>query len=146
MRCRFFLRISEYADAGDRNLNICLTGIGFYSLSAAGNKKQLLHQPCPLPRFSLHVNGQCAERWKARCRSPGIRSCCLALPADRPGQPGTGRTVRENQPRDSIVHTNQALREKMRVILREYKQPVLVQSFLPGRNTTSRSSAGGGCG
>jgi D-alanine-D-alanine ligase len=35
--------------------------------------------------------------------------------------------------RDSIVHTKKALREKMRVILREYKQPVLVQSFLPGR-------------
>jgi D-alanine-D-alanine ligase len=35
--------------------------------------------------------------------------------------------------RDSIVHTKKALRDKMRVILREYKQPVLVQSFLPGR-------------
>ena len=35
--------------------------------------------------------------------------------------------------RDSIVHSKKALRDKMRVILREYKQPVLVQSFLPGR-------------
>jgi D-alanine-D-alanine ligase len=35
--------------------------------------------------------------------------------------------------RDSIVHSKKALRDKMRVILREFKQPVLVQSFLPGR-------------
>jgi D-alanine-D-alanine ligase len=35
--------------------------------------------------------------------------------------------------RDSIVHTKKALRDKMRVVLREYNQPVLVQSFLPGR-------------
>lgn len=35
--------------------------------------------------------------------------------------------------RDSIVHTKKALREKMRYILQEYRQPVLVQSFLPGR-------------
>ena len=35
--------------------------------------------------------------------------------------------------RDSIVHSKKALRDKMRVILREFHQPVLVQSFLPGR-------------
>jgi D-alanine-D-alanine ligase len=35
--------------------------------------------------------------------------------------------------RDSIVHTKKSLRDKMRVILREFRQPVLVQSFLPGR-------------
>jgi D-alanine-D-alanine ligase len=35
--------------------------------------------------------------------------------------------------RNSIVHTKKALREQMRTVLREYKQPVLVQSFLRGR-------------
>ena len=35
--------------------------------------------------------------------------------------------------RHSIVHTKKALRDKTRFILREFKQPVLVQSFLPGR-------------
>lgn len=35
--------------------------------------------------------------------------------------------------RDSIVHTKKALRDQMRGVLQEYKQPVLVQSFLPGR-------------
>ncbi len=35
--------------------------------------------------------------------------------------------------RDSIVHSKKALRDKMRVILRDFHQPVLVQSFLPGR-------------
>ncbi len=35
--------------------------------------------------------------------------------------------------RDSIVHSKKALRDKMRIILREFRQPVLVQSFLPGR-------------
>jgi D-alanine-D-alanine ligase len=35
--------------------------------------------------------------------------------------------------RSSIVHTKKALRDRMRYVLREFKQPVLVQSFLPGR-------------
>lgn len=35
--------------------------------------------------------------------------------------------------RDSIVESKKALRDKVREILREYKQPVLVQAFLRGR-------------
>ncbi len=35
--------------------------------------------------------------------------------------------------RNSIVHTKKALREQMRAVVREFHQPVLVQSFLPGR-------------
>ncbi len=35
--------------------------------------------------------------------------------------------------RGSVVHTKKALREKMREVMRDYNQPVLVQSFLPGR-------------
>jgi len=35
--------------------------------------------------------------------------------------------------RDSVVHTKTALREKAREIFGSYKQPALVQSFLPGR-------------
>lgn len=35
--------------------------------------------------------------------------------------------------RNSVVHTKKALREQVRYVLQEYKQPVLVQSFLPGR-------------
>jgi D-alanine-D-alanine ligase len=35
--------------------------------------------------------------------------------------------------RDSIIHSKKALRDKIRYILREFHQPVLVQSFLPGR-------------
>jgi D-alanine-D-alanine ligase len=35
--------------------------------------------------------------------------------------------------RESIVHTKKALRDKTRYILHEFNQPVLVQSFLPGR-------------
>jgi len=35
--------------------------------------------------------------------------------------------------RRSVVHSKKALREKVREILRDYKQPVLVQGFLPGR-------------
>ena len=35
--------------------------------------------------------------------------------------------------RHSVVHTKQALRNKVREILRTYHQPALVQGFLPGR-------------
>jgi D-alanine-D-alanine ligase len=35
--------------------------------------------------------------------------------------------------RTSIVHSKKALRDQMRMILRDFHQPVLVQSFLPGR-------------
>jgi len=35
--------------------------------------------------------------------------------------------------RDSVVHSKNALRAKMREILREYDQPVVVEAFLPGR-------------
>jgi len=35
--------------------------------------------------------------------------------------------------RDSVVYSRKALREKTRTILREYQQPVLIQSFLSGR-------------
>jgi D-alanine-D-alanine ligase len=35
--------------------------------------------------------------------------------------------------RDSVVQTKKALGEKVREIFRSYKQPALVQSFLPGR-------------
>jgi D-alanine-D-alanine ligase len=35
--------------------------------------------------------------------------------------------------RDSVVHTKTALRQKVREILTTYKQPALVQRFLPGR-------------
>jgi len=35
--------------------------------------------------------------------------------------------------RDSVVHTKKALREKIREIIGSFKQPALVQGFLPGR-------------
>lgn len=35
--------------------------------------------------------------------------------------------------RNSIVHSKKALRDKVRELVRDYKQPVLVQGFLPGR-------------
>ncbi|MCX6560536.1 MAG: hypothetical protein NTZ26_08465 [Candidatus Aminicenantes bacterium] len=35
--------------------------------------------------------------------------------------------------RQSVVETKKALREKVREVIREYNQPVLVQRFLPGR-------------
>ncbi len=35
--------------------------------------------------------------------------------------------------RDSVVHTKKALREKVREVIGSYRQPALVQSFLPGR-------------
>jgi D-alanine-D-alanine ligase len=35
--------------------------------------------------------------------------------------------------RDSVVYTKKALRNKMREVLRDFRQPVLVQAFLPGR-------------
>ncbi len=35
--------------------------------------------------------------------------------------------------RDSVVHTKKALREKTREVIRDFKQPALVQGFLPGR-------------
>ncbi|HSQ36112.1 MAG TPA: hypothetical protein VLQ89_08990 [Candidatus Binatia bacterium] len=35
--------------------------------------------------------------------------------------------------RDSVVHSKKALREKVREIIMSYKQPALVQGFLPGR-------------
>jgi D-alanine-D-alanine ligase len=35
--------------------------------------------------------------------------------------------------RDSVVHTKKALRDKTRQVLREHRQPALVQEFLPGR-------------
>jgi D-alanine-D-alanine ligase len=35
--------------------------------------------------------------------------------------------------RDSVVETKKALKEKVREILRTYKQPALIQRFLPGR-------------
>ncbi|MEN6449346.1 MAG: hypothetical protein ABFC96_02550 [Thermoguttaceae bacterium] len=35
--------------------------------------------------------------------------------------------------RTSIIHSKKALRDRMRIILRDFHQPVLVQSFLPGR-------------
>jgi D-alanine-D-alanine ligase len=35
--------------------------------------------------------------------------------------------------RDSVVHTKKALREKVREVIHTYKQPALVQCFLPGR-------------
>ncbi|MEN6457775.1 MAG: hypothetical protein ABFC63_02495 [Thermoguttaceae bacterium] len=35
--------------------------------------------------------------------------------------------------RTSIIHSKKALRDRMRIILREFRQPMLVQSFLPGR-------------
>jgi D-alanine-D-alanine ligase len=35
--------------------------------------------------------------------------------------------------RDSIVNTKQALRAKVRMVMKTYRQPVLVQRFLPGR-------------
>jgi len=35
--------------------------------------------------------------------------------------------------RDSVVHSQKALREKVREIILSYKQPALVQGFLPGR-------------
>jgi D-alanine-D-alanine ligase len=35
--------------------------------------------------------------------------------------------------RDSVVRTKKALRDQVRYILQEYKQPALVQLFLPGR-------------
>ena len=35
--------------------------------------------------------------------------------------------------RNSVVHTKKALRDKVRQVLHEYRQPVLVQAFLPGR-------------
>jgi len=35
--------------------------------------------------------------------------------------------------RESVVHSKKALRAKMREILREYSQPVMVEAFLPGR-------------
>jgi D-alanine-D-alanine ligase len=35
--------------------------------------------------------------------------------------------------RESVIHSKKALRDKLRWILREYRQPALVQSFLPGR-------------
>jgi D-alanine-D-alanine ligase len=35
--------------------------------------------------------------------------------------------------RDSVVRSKRALRDKVRQILQDYKQPVLVQAFLPGR-------------
>ena len=35
--------------------------------------------------------------------------------------------------RDSVVHAKKALREKVREVIRDFKQPALVQHFLPGR-------------
>ena len=35
--------------------------------------------------------------------------------------------------RDSVVHSKKALREKVRQVLAEYRQPACVQAFLPGR-------------
>jgi len=35
--------------------------------------------------------------------------------------------------RESVVYSKKALRDKMREVLREFKQPVFVQRFLPGR-------------
>lgn len=35
--------------------------------------------------------------------------------------------------RDSVVHSKKALRNQVRYVLQEYKQPALVQLFLPGR-------------
>ncbi|MCE5268651.1 MAG: hypothetical protein LLG00_12275 [Planctomycetaceae bacterium] len=35
--------------------------------------------------------------------------------------------------RTSIIHSKKALRDRTRIILKEFHQPVLVQSFLPGR-------------
>jgi D-alanine-D-alanine ligase len=35
--------------------------------------------------------------------------------------------------RNSVVHTKKALREKAREVINSYKQPALVQGFLPGR-------------
>ena len=47
----------------------------------------------------------------------------------QPGQEHAGVGVG----RDSIVHTKKELKEKVRDILNNYKQPALAQQFLPGR-------------
>jgi D-alanine-D-alanine ligase len=46
-----------------------------------------------------------------------------------PGQEHAGIGIERN----SVVHTKKALREKTREVIRSFKQPALIQGFLPGR-------------
>lgn len=106
-------------------LGIPYTGSGVctqaITLDKRRKKEILSYHGIPTPRFQLFVIG--LERLDEGMRFP------LFV---KPNSEGSSKGIRNN----SIINNIKELRERIKDIIKTYKQPVLVEEFLPGREFT----------
>ncbi len=113
MRIAAFIRMLGFPITGSPALSLGLSRDKFMALSLLKGAEI----PIPPDTALLERVGQIeGRRWKFP----------LII---HPGQEHAGIGL----DRQSVVETKTALREKVREVIREYHQPVLIQHFLPGR-------------
>ncbi len=113
MRVAAFIRMLGYPMTGSPALGL---GLGRYKYMAASLLKGA---GIPIPPGTVLIE-RVSEADRPKWQFPLIV---------HPGQEHAGIGLH----RDSVVHTKKALKEKVREVLGSYKQPALVQRFLPGR-------------
>ncbi len=106
-------------------LNVPYTGSNAFSLALALNKaltkKILKAENIPTPNFQLFVKGN--EDLDAQLRFPLIV---------KPNREGSAKGINTS----NVVQTKETLLEKIREIKDTYKQEVLVEEFIPGKELT----------
>jgi D-alanine-D-alanine ligase len=103
-------------------LKIRYTGSGLFCISLCLNKamtkKVLLHHKIPTPRFQVFTRGD--EKISTDLKFP-----LFVKPVREDSSVG----IRN----DSMVKNKTDLRKKIRTVLKDYKQPALVEEFIDGR-------------
>ena len=90
-------------------------------LNKAFTKEILLHHKIPTPNFQLFRTGE--EKLKTSLKLPLII---------KPNHEGSSKGIFQN----SFVKNKKGLRKKIKKMIKEFKQPALVEEFLPGREFT----------